>query len=325
MKTASEKTASGDVVSIIQAEAYLPTIESSAKSFAEAAETRRLLDELAELERSGSWFHGMAITESGLHEALGNYPESVAAAYKELSYGYGRGLLNKNELEQGLLNLLGLKNGNVNAAVEAILAFIHGQWGEAAANLSGQFNELEEPDGFGQWMILACALEKDFIERSRNELEAKKTSFGTAAMYKAIRARYVNFPEYWYHGARVFSGLIAAEYAENCINTAPDGPFAAECRKIIAAQSGISPEDALSIKTKQEVDALISQSVKNSNPEMLESLLPLIALSENPYTVYAVNMLRSLSVTQKYNDYLSVQIASSKGRLKERLSYICRG
>jgi len=317
--TASKGNASDDDVSLIQTGASFPALEphTAATNAADAADARRLLDELAELERSGSWFSGMAVTESSLHERLGNFPEAVAAAYKEISYGYGKGFVQKEDLERGILNLQNMNNESINASVEAILAFIRGQWNDAAADLSLLFDENDEPDSFGRWMILVCALE--------NAHNSKESFSKATAMYKAIRARYVNFPEYWYRGARAFSGLIALEFAENCIGTAPEGPFAPECRMIIAAQSNISKEDAASIKTKQEVDSIISQSVKNNNPEMLDSLLPLIALPDNPYTLYAVNALRSLSVTQKYNEYFNAKTTASKGRLKERLNYICRG
>jgi len=320
--TASKGSASEDAVSFIQTGASLPAYEPQVKIFtasdnaADVAEARRHLDELAELERSGSWFSGMAVTESSLHERLGDFAGAVAAAYKEISYGYGKGLIQKEDIERGILNLRNMKNEDINAAVDTILAFIRGQWDDAASDLSLLFSD-DEPDGFGSWMILVCALE--------NGQNSKETFLKAAAMYKAIRARYVNFPEYWYRGARAFSGLIAVEFAENCIATAPEGPFAPECRTIIAAQSNISKEDAQSIKTKQEIDAVISQSVKSGNPEILDSLLPLIALPDNPYTLYAVNSLRSLSVTQKYNEYFGAKTTASKGRLKERLNHICRG
>ncbi|WP_461247108.1 hypothetical protein, partial [Treponema sp. R6D11] len=60
------------------------------------------LDEIAALERAGSWFQGMGMAESGLRESSGDYAGAVAAAYKEMSWAYGKGLIKKEDLERGL-------------------------------------------------------------------------------------------------------------------------------------------------------------------------------------------------------------------------------
>ena len=274
----------------------------------------RTLDELAELERAGSWVQGLALTESSIREKTGDYAGAVAAAYKELSWAYGIGLIQKEDLERGLLNVLDVKGEEtVTAAANAILAFLNEQWDEAYTGLKLLFDELEEPDGFGRWMILVCALEKNHEERQ------------AGAAYKSIRARYTQFPEYWYRGAKAFSGAIAAEFAENCINSSAQGPFAQECRFILASLSGLRTEDGLAIKTKREIDAIISQSFNSANPQLLDSLLPLIGLPDNPYTIYAVGALRTLTGVPVFRDYFTRQAAASRGRLAERLSYICRG
>jgi hypothetical protein len=272
------------------------------------------LDEIAALERAGSWFQGLGLTESGLRESSGDYAGAVAAAYKEISWAYGRGLIQKEDMEQGILNLLASNNDEaVITAAKAVLAFARGQWAAASASLQPLFDELEEPDGFGRWMILVCALEKD-----REDKRA-------AAAYKSIRARYVQHPEYWYRGARAFSGAIAAEYAENCINLSPQGPFTNECRSVLASFVGLKNEDGASLKTKTEIEGIISMSVNTGNPQVLDSLFPLIGLPDNPYTVYAVGALRALTSVPKFRDFFSGQAGAAKGRLAERLSYICRG
>lgn len=283
----------------------------------------RSLDELAELERAGSWIQGMALTESGLRENAGDYAGAVAAAYKELALAYGRGLIQKEDIKQGLLNLLEMKNEpSVTGAANAILAFVRGQWAEASAGLSLLFDQYEEPDSFANWMLLVCALEMNRAVLADTEAAENRR---TSAAYRAIRARYAQFPEYWYRGARAFSGVIAADYAENCINSSVLGPFADECRKILASHAGLRPEDSLSIKTKREIETIISQSINTGNPELLDSLMPLISLPDNPYTVYATGMLRALNSVPVFRDYFTGQASFSSGRLAERLSYISRG
>lgn len=277
------------------------------------------LDDLAELERAGSWIQGMALTESTLRENAGDYAGAVAAAYKELAHAYGRGLIQKEEIENGLLNLLEIKSDyHVTAAANAVHAFVKEQWAEALEGFAQLFDQYEEPDSFGSWMMLVCALET-------NKASAETEDRRTGAAYKAIRARYAQFPEYWFRGARAFSGAIAADYAENCINTSTQGPFAGECRRILASHIGLKNEDSSSIKTKKEIESIITLSVSAGNPEHLDSLLPLISLPDNPYTVYAAGALRALTPVPVFREYFARQAASSSGRSAERLSYISRG
>jgi len=298
---------------------------------ADTASILRTLDELAELERAGTWIQGLALTESSLRENAGDYAGAVAAAFKELSWAYGLGLIKKEGLEQGLSNVLGI-NGEetVTAAANAIMAFLNGKWDDAAAGLEPLFNELDEPDSFGRWMILVCALEKNKIISGAGleagaDVSAYEKNRRANAVYKSIRARYAQFPEYWYRGARAFSGVIAAEFAENCINSSPQGPFALECRSILASHTGLGIEDGFSIMTKNEIESLISRAISSGNPQILDSLLPLIGLPDNPYTVYAVGALRALTSVPAFRDYFNGQASTARGRLAERLSYICRG
>jgi hypothetical protein len=272
------------------------------------------LDELADLERAGSWFQGLALRESSLHEDIGDYAGAVTAVYKELSYAYGAGLIKKEDIETCLNNILRARGEEeINAVISAILLFAQGKWRQASDIITQFFSQYKEPDGFVNWMLLVCALEENNNDRR------------SVSEYKSIRARYVQFPEYWYRGARVFSGVVSADYAENCINISPEGPFAGECRKIIAVYSGLKTEDSTSVKTKKEIETVISQSINTGDPEYLDILLPLIGLPENPYTVYAIGALRAINSVTAYRDYFNRKALISHGRLAERLLYISRG
>jgi hypothetical protein len=279
--------------------------------------TAKTLEEFAEMERSGGYVRGMGLVESGMREEAGDYAGAVLAAYKELAWAYGYGLAEKTALEKGLGKVLAMEGeaGEEKAvrAAGGILAFIQGRWAEAEEMLAPLFGEDEAPDSFARWMILVCGLEKD-------------PRPGTAgAAYGAIRARYAAFPEYWYRGARFFSENIAAEYAEQCISLAPSGPFAGECREILAVQTGLDPREGKSLRSRGEIERIISQSVSQNNPELLSNLLPLIGLPDNPYTVYAVGALRALAGAPQFGDYFAELAGAASGRLAERLVYIRGG
>jgi hypothetical protein len=287
------------------------------------------MDTIAEIERSGGFTQGMGLTESILREKSGDYGGAVLAAYKELSWLYGYGGMDKRGITEGLNQILTLYGEDVSArepespsageraaavlAARGTLAYLDGDWAVAGDILEPLFAAEEEPDAFSQWMLLACSL-----EGGENTRPAR-------AAYGAIRARYLNFPEYWYRGARCFSGETAADYAERCINLAPQGPFAGECRTILALGAGLSAADGEAIRSGAEIDAVIAQSVSGENPELLSELFPLIALPDNPYTLYASGALRALAALESFKNYFTSAGGQNSGRLAERLRYISRG
>jgi hypothetical protein len=274
------------------------------------------LERFAGLERSGAYIRGMGLAESGLREDAGDFAGAALAAYKELAWAYGQGMTEKAELEKALgkvLELAGEREAPAVQAARGLIAFINERWEEAEAILAPLFTADEEPDSFARWLLLTCALEQKSGGRKER------------AAYAAIRARYMIFPEYWYRGARFFSGPFAAEYAERCVSLAPEGPFAGECREILAVSAGLDPRDGAALKSRREIEELLSQAVSGNNPEALSGLLPLISLPDNSYTVYAVGALQSLAAAPLFGEYLEALGKKSSGRLAERLRYICRG
>ncbi|MDR0590138.1 MAG: hypothetical protein LBG25_06295 [Spirochaetaceae bacterium] len=289
------------------------------------------LEELAETERSGGFTPGMGLSESMLREWSGDYGGAVIAAYKELSwaYGYGAGVT-KDSMAQGLKTVLSLyETGEGNSALSdpslgeaaraqallaarGVLAFHNGAWVQARLSLEG-LDIGDEPDSFARWMSLVCRLE---------EGEPFRQIMGA---YGAIRARYEGFPEYWYRGARHFSGYVRGEYAERCINLAPQGPFAEECRGILAETVGLSVNEGSSIKTRAEIEESITRSTASGSPGVLTELFALLSLQDNPFTLYTAGALRALAIQEDFRNWFTQEAARTSGRLAERLLYISRG
>ena len=299
------------------------------------------LEQIAEIERAGAYFPGLALAESGFRENAGDYAGAAVAAYKELSWAYGSGNATRSQVEEGLLNALGFFDGSStsididvdieqrrNSGLDAIrgcIAFVREDWALAEKLLTGILSPDEEPDSFLRWMLLVCALERE-DKAAGDKAQAARSAYG------AIRARYALFPEYWYRGARAEDGNIAAAYAEQCVNTSPQGPFAGNCREIIINHLGIAA-DARSaqgrvhsdIRTKAEIENIIRASVAMNKPEILEDLFPLMALPDNPYTFYALGAMKSLSSVPEFRVFFIDGAIKSPGRLGERLNYISRG
>ncbi|MDR2029548.1 MAG: hypothetical protein LBP93_08435 [Treponema sp.] len=287
------------------------------------------LEELAETERSGGFTPGLGLSESMIREWSGDYGGAVLAAYKELSwaYGYGAGVTREG-LGEGLRKVLALYEEGGEApgapalgeearaqalgAARAVLAFHQGSWTEARLSLEG-LDPGDAPDSFARWMALVCRLEEG--EPSRRIQGA----------YGAIRARYEGFPEYWYRGARHFSGHIRGEYAERCINLAPRGPFAGDCRRILAEIVGLSAHEGNSIKTRAEIEESITRSALSGAPGDLAELFGLLALQDNPFTLYAAGALRALAIQEDFRNWFGQEAARASGRLAERLLYISKG
>jgi hypothetical protein len=286
------------------------------------------LDELAEAERSRGFTPGMALAESAIREWNGDYAGAVIAAFKELSWSYGYGGISRQSIAEGLEQLMALFSGDETAENAAIpgpereravkaargaLAFLAGEWEKAGELLSSVFAAEEEPDAFSQWMILVCAMEGE--EPSRR----------IRAAYGAIRARYALFPEYWFRAARYALSGTSGEYAERCINLAPQGPFADLSRVILAESAGLSSQDGPALKSRTEIERVITQSVSAVDPELLGELFPLLDLPDNPYTLYATGALRALASQGGFKAYFVREASRKTGRLAERLLYVSRG
>jgi hypothetical protein len=115
-------------------------------------------------------------------------------------------------------------------------------------------------------------------------------------------------------------GLAESELREKAGDYA--GAVAAAYKELAFAYGG---GDGSCLKSKFEIEAIISRSLNAGNPEMLAPLMPLISLPDNPYTFYAVGALRALAAVPQHRDYFSGIASGSCGRLAERLAYICRG
>ncbi|MDR2552485.1 MAG: hypothetical protein LBD31_04880 [Treponema sp.] len=287
-----------------------------------------VLEELAELERSGPFVPGMGLTESNLREKAGDYAGAVLAVFKELFWAYslGNGGVTREAIADGLGKLLTEEGAalfgpeareQTAGAVRAILAFFEGRWKEAEAPLREIYGGTGD-DSYSRWMILVCGMEQgEFRIESRSA-------------YGSIRARYESFPGYWYYAARAACGLwnspaAAASYAERCINLAPEGPYAAECRGILAEALGLKAADAFAIRTRREIESIIALALNLKNPGVLSDLLPLAALPDNPSTLYAAGAMRSLASEGSFRDWYVKEAARAGGRLAERLLFISRG
>jgi hypothetical protein len=290
------------------------------------------LERITEIERAGAYYPGLALIESGIRENSGDYAGAALAVCKELSWAYGYGTISGKQVEEGLLNALGfIENGALpgqqrnsgTTALRGCMAFVREEWELAEELLSLILSPAEEPDSFLRWMLLVCALEQE--ERA---LEGKNRSARSA--YGSIRARYTLFPEYWYRGAKAsFSDMnIAASYAEQCINASPRGPFSVPCRVILSDHFGVSYNGGDSLpemKTRAEIENIVRASLSTNDPEKLEELFPLMALPDNPYTLYTLGVMKSLSSVSEFRNFFAGKANESSGRLGERLNYISRG
>ncbi|GMO56910.1 MAG: hypothetical protein Ta2G_16620 [Termitinemataceae bacterium] len=284
------------------------------------------LSMIAEVERSGGFTPGMGVKESSLLEAEGNMSGAVAAAYKELVWAYSYSDISKKRsdnnvskksMKDGILKVIELDKENetqVNAA-RAMLLFNEEKFEEALIALNSVYensSSLDEPDSFVQWMILVCKLQSGVESKIDKDL------------YSMMRSRYASLPAYWFYGTKSYSAGINADYAERCINLNPDGPYAPDSRIILAAYAGLDKNDAPKIMSRKEIEDTIRDSLSAENPSALGTLLPLISLRDNPFTLYATGALRSIAEGggTAYKNWFSIAAESASGRLQERLRYI---
>ena len=321
-----DKPGGGRSESLGKSRGESPGESTAPAELSQIAEIADTLQRIAEIERSGVYIPGLALTESALRERAGDFSGAAVAAYKELSWAYAYGAASKAEVEEGLLNtIVALQDSGRQLAIDALrgcLAFAREEWAQAEKLLKRVFSPNEEADSFLRWMLLVCAIEQEATE---SEAATLRSAYG------AIRGRYSQFPEYWHRGARAFSGRdgeIAAAYAEQCINLSPRGPFALDSRKLLAAHFGISSNrgnEHSALLTKAEIENIIRNSVSINDPDILKELIPLLALPENPLTLYALGALKVLSSVPEYRIFFMKEAQTYSGRLGERLNFLSRG
>jgi hypothetical protein len=279
---------------------------------------------IAEAERARGFKPGMGLRESSILEKDGDYAGAVIAAFKDLCWAYSydsgggttieviRSSLQKvRELYSNDDVLSDEQKSRALAAVDAADNFICGKYSAAKKILTELFIDNSEPDSFSHWMKLVCTLEE---------------GEGGVSSYSAIRARYELLPAYWYFGARNMPLEVSGEYAERCINTSPDGPYSDEARRILAVFAGLKTSDGPAMRSKYEIESFITLAVNNNSPDILKGMLPLLALNDNPYTLYASGAMRALSARENFRNWYNVQAENgAKNRLEDRLKYIARG
>jgi len=156
-------------------------------------------------------------------------------------------------------------------------------------------------------------------------LEEGKADGSTREDYLAIRARYQNNPLYWLVAARTSSGEAVMDAAERCVSLAPRGPYAPEGRRLMARSCGLSERDGQALRTRMELESLIQKALAERNPALLSDLFPLLALPDNPYTLYTLGALKALAEDPLYKAYFAEKAGKSSGRLAERLRYLAGG
>ncbi|MDR2865523.1 MAG: hypothetical protein LBV68_07945 [Spirochaetaceae bacterium] len=292
---------------------------------------------IAETERSGAFKPGLGYKESVLRENLGDYAGAVFAAFKELLWAYACTDLPKKN-DKPTISIKSIKEGlestraeyikkdipkeqkeTVLAAIDSVLAFVNADYSRARNLLQRIFPNENELDSFPRWMELVCLLEEGSAG------QADKSA------YSAIRARYMLFPPYWYFGARHISDLVSSDYAEHCINIAPQGPYASQAKQMLAVRAGMDIKNSGDLLSKYEIDSLIKYALDENNPQTLSRIFPLLALNDNPYTLYATAALRSLTSDARFKTWFTEQEKTDRkgqgtqNRLQERLRYIARG
>ncbi|GHV22078.1 hypothetical protein FACS189494_08390 [Spirochaetia bacterium] len=329
-----KKTAKTDLPSVSESigNRVVPAINASSNYPAVKDEETfsSVLDMLAETERNNGYVQGMGLSESSFREKNGDFSGAVIAAFKEIAWTYSYMNLSndpppitKATIKDGLEKIKTLYDGNdyktAVAAAEASILFIDGHFDKSKIILSELFTQEVAPDSFPNWMRLVCGLEDGEVTHAEKEV------------YSSIRARYAAFPAYWYYGARNFTGGMAADFAERCINLAPHGPYSGEARKILASFMGVQSKDIKDFLTRKEIEEIISKSVSASDPELLSPLLPLIALRDNQFTLNISDSLRKLSSNNSFKAWfvnqetIAIKRFGTDNRLVDRLRYITRG
>lgn len=281
----------------------------------EASAVSEALKIIADRERDGVYIPGLALQEAALHESDGDAGAALLAAFRELLWAYillpvdDEHALDKEQLLERIAGAAALYPDNEQLCTvhNALASYIKEDWQHAADLLASCIHEDDEPDAFVHFLHLSCLLE------AGHDDESLRRSFAL------LRGRYESFPLYWFYAARFGSRRLEA--AEHCIALSPKGPYAQGARSILAELSGLEASDAEHLRIRAEIENAIEKSLSAKDPSLLHVLFPLLALPDNPFTLYALSSFRVLSEAHEYSLFFMDQSKQSSGRLAERLRY----
>lgn len=276
---------------------------------------KQAIEQLAETERNQGFSPGMGLAESSLYEQSGDLAGAVFAAFKEVFFAYQYGYLKASDVEERL-NAVGEKfpeHQAVSSSLAACRALLLRNETQALEALSFINLESYEFDSFPRW------IERVLV------LDTGKGGQRVWEEFLAIRSRYRNYPLYWILIARRTQGSQRLDAAERSVSLAPQGPFAAEGRSIMAMEVGLTKRDAPALRTKLEIEQLITGAAQEGKGEIVQDLFPLLALPDNPYTLYALGACRGLASQVIFANFFEKEEKKAAGRLAERFRYILGG
>lgn len=290
---------------------------------------QQALQNLAEEERLGGFKPGMGLAESSIREQTGDLAGAVFAAFKDLFFAYQYGYLSKSQVDERLAEVGKQfpEQKAVHAALGACRALISGDAEEGLAQLG--MIDFASPaasyglDDFPRWMERVFILSINNSDNGRIGSSEERNKIWDE--YLATRSRYINYPLYWLVLSRNSRGAQQMDGAERCVSLAPKGPYADAGRALLAQLTGLSNKDNAAIKTRLEIESIIETAVASGSGEELNKLLPLLALPDNPYTLFALGACRGLATQENFARYFQDEMKKSSGRLHERLRYILGG
>ncbi len=256
---------------------------------------------IAESERRDGYKTGSGMAASSYQELLGRYAPAVFEACKDLFYAKAYGVMDDTAFRKSLKDLRSAWAGKpenevsqVYSAIDCIESLLDKNWNKAKDQLRELVKSDDEFDSFGRWLWLVSVIQ---VEAQDAEKNSRRPVFSPSLIstYGSMMSRYRNHPEYWYYAMQVaLNDALALDAAERCINLAPGGPYAILARQRMAKAWGIETKSADSIKTIYEIQEVVRKATESNNLGELKNLFPLLALADNPATLYALGVLREI-------------------------------
>jgi len=266
---------------------------------------------------------GSALLESVLYERLGMLPEAAVAAFEELDRGRFHVGLADQAVLSGLaeakkrLSELGPREGAAVASATAVLTgaelFTRGDFAAASA----AFASVTSAEG-GTYLDYLAAV-----------CDAETGKAGFARRLAALETRYGDFQGFYRHlwramkrGAGGYGFGTARSALEKCILLAPGSWAAREARGELGILIGIETEEGNKLLLAPELDALEAALAGGASPEVLDSVVALLATKDNVYRLGGQILLKKAAVLPAVRSWLEKRKAAATGRLREELAAV---
>ncbi|MDY2924915.1 MAG: hypothetical protein SOT15_08480 [Treponema sp.] len=260
---------------------------------------------------SAGYFYGLGKFASEIYEKNGLTFEAALLSYLDFEYRSGFEELQESQILSKIEKFEASESEEAGKARECIKAMLKK---EKLPQIKSDF-----------WLYNFFCVKNQIITEEENSSQLSE--------YIKYEKYFHSHPGYYYDMLKALENdiptpgkeKIIVNLLERIIETGRKSKYADEARLALGNKLGFSRQDSEKILLPIETEALLLEFMADSSKKTISPIFELLALPDCKYVYSAIVSFRNKITNPHVNSALREQLASSSGRLKDRISYILSG